>query len=184
MEDIDCVRDQSGLTDSSKPFGRRRQRGGEGGGGEIREHHSLTMSRGAIRYMALEHLELSWRYRPYGGGSQLTVLYPLGRGCHEAREQGRGTTKGPLRQPSKTRPVLFPGASIRFTTWIGVMTGIGAGGKFSDYNTTRPPLDIPTEQVLGRNLALFGVIVAFPPVRGSLWVLMMFLAWAASEIIR
>ncbi|CAM9488939.1 unnamed protein product [Ectocarpus sp. 12 AP-2014] len=39
-------------------------------------------------------------------------------------------------------------------------------------------------QVLGRDLALFSVVTAFPPVRDSPWVLLMFTAWATSEVIR
>eukprot|EP00752_Nemacystus_decipiens_P002563 g2403.t1 len=39
-------------------------------------------------------------------------------------------------------------------------------------------------QVGGRDLALFSVVTAFPPARGSPWVLVMFLAWATSEVIR
>ncbi|CAM9830216.1 unnamed protein product [Laminaria digitata] len=39
-------------------------------------------------------------------------------------------------------------------------------------------------QVVGRDLALFSVVTAFPPVRDSPWVLMMFSAWAASEVVR
>lgn len=39
-------------------------------------------------------------------------------------------------------------------------------------------------QVGGRDLALFSVVTAFPPVRDNPWVLVMFSAWAASEVIR
>lgn len=39
-------------------------------------------------------------------------------------------------------------------------------------------------KVLGRDLALFSVVTAFPPVRDSPWVLLMFTAWATSEVIR
>lgn len=50
------------------------------------------------------------------------------------------------------------------------------------------PLVSPTivlaEKVLGRDLALFAVVAAFPPTRTSLWVLVMFSAWATSEVIR
>ncbi|CAN0436188.1 unnamed protein product, partial [Hapterophycus canaliculatus] len=40
------------------------------------------------------------------------------------------------------------------------------------------------QQVFGRDLALFAVVTAFPPVRDSVWVLVMFSAWATSEVIR
>ena len=58
---------------------------------------------------------------------------------------------------------------------------------YSPDSMSRPPFSNESprvNQVLGRDLALFSVVTAFPDTRGSLWVLMMFAAWAASEVIR
>lgn len=62
-------------------------------------------------------------------------------------------------------------------------------------NTPPPPLPnihstadsdrlVTHQQVLGRDLALFSVVYAFPGTRSSPWVLLMFTAWATSEVIR